>query len=254
MFGLGIGVSSTYNKKPFNLEDLSGITSWYDADDTATLYQDVGQVTPVTTYGQSVALVLDKSQNGFDLTQVSASSQPTYQMSGGGDVLDFDGADDFLMAGQGHGSVREVHFLVQLPTAFSVFTYQAIIASRTFISTEMSALYVTRGHDGIHRIEARGGTKVVRTGNVIDLMGSRVMLGYSHDGTYLKVFINGTEAASTTQTGDAQSDLPSYIGAQNAQGVAGVYFSGSICRGVETDRTLTNSERTSLAKLWGQSQ
>ena len=51
---------------------------WYDPSDLTTLFQDTAGTTPVTTPGQTVALMLDKSGNGFHATQPTTSRRPTY--------------------------------------------------------------------------------------------------------------------------------------------------------------------------------
>lgn len=51
---------------------------WYDPNDIATLFQDAAGTTPVTTPGQTVGLLLDKSGNGFHATQASTSFRPRY--------------------------------------------------------------------------------------------------------------------------------------------------------------------------------
>jgi hypothetical protein len=71
---------------------------WYDPSDLATLFQDTAGTTPVTTPGQTVALMLDKSGNGFHATQATTSRRPTYQVDAGGrGYLSFDGVDDWMV-------------------------------------------------------------------------------------------------------------------------------------------------------------
>ena len=51
----------------------------YDVSDLSTLFQDSAGTTPVTTAGQPVGLMLDKSGNGNHATQATAAARPTYQ-------------------------------------------------------------------------------------------------------------------------------------------------------------------------------
>ena len=53
----------------------------YEASDLSTLFQDSGGTTPVTTAGQPVGLMLDKSGNGNHATQATAARRLTYQTS-----------------------------------------------------------------------------------------------------------------------------------------------------------------------------
>lgn len=73
-------------------------TGWYDPSDLSTLWQDTAATSPVTTDGQSVARINDKSGNGRNLTQASAGGRPIYHTSGGLHWLEFDGSDDALNA------------------------------------------------------------------------------------------------------------------------------------------------------------
>jgi len=53
--------------------------AWYGPSDLSTLFQDSAGTTPVTTAGQPVGLMLDKSGNGNHATQATAAARPTYQ-------------------------------------------------------------------------------------------------------------------------------------------------------------------------------
>jgi hypothetical protein len=68
---------------------------WFDLWDQYTLFQDVAGTTPVTAAGQSVALVLDKSGNGLNMTQSSGSLQPTWETTDGFPHLLF-GTGDYM--------------------------------------------------------------------------------------------------------------------------------------------------------------
>jgi hypothetical protein len=68
--GLGVGLLasttlSTRNRAPFSPASLFATGeqgAWYDPSDLTTLFQDSAGTTPVTTAGQPVGLMLDKSQ------------------------------------------------------------------------------------------------------------------------------------------------------------------------------------------------
>ena len=53
--------------------------AWYDPSDIDTLFQDSAGTTPVTTSGQPVGLMLDKSGRANHATQATAAARPTYQ-------------------------------------------------------------------------------------------------------------------------------------------------------------------------------
>jgi hypothetical protein len=64
----------------------------YDVSDLSTLFQDSAGTTPVTTAGQPVGLMLDKSGNGNHVTQATAAARPTYQTAP--DRVTIDRVDD----------------------------------------------------------------------------------------------------------------------------------------------------------------
>ena len=71
---------------------------WYDISDITTLFQDSAGTTPVTSAGQPVGKVLDKSGNNIHATQATAANRPTYQVdSNGNGYLQFDGVNDSLV-------------------------------------------------------------------------------------------------------------------------------------------------------------
>lgn len=72
--------------------------AWYDPSDLATLYQDRAGTSLVTTTGQFVGKMLDKSGNGNHLTAPSDAARPIYTLSGVLSYLLFDGSDDQLFS------------------------------------------------------------------------------------------------------------------------------------------------------------
>lgn len=81
---------------PAQLFAASEIGVWYDPSDLSTMWTDTGRTTPVTTDGDLVACIDDKSGNGFHATQSNSSLRPAYKTSGGLHWLAFDGTDDCL--------------------------------------------------------------------------------------------------------------------------------------------------------------
>lgn len=82
-------LASSFRTKLNTLNSTDGVVSnllfnadepgvWYDFSDTSTLFQDTAGTTPVTTPGQTVGLMLDKSGNDFHATQATAAARPAY--------------------------------------------------------------------------------------------------------------------------------------------------------------------------------
>jgi hypothetical protein len=73
---------------------------WYDPSDLTTLFQDSAGTVPVTTAGQTVGKMLDKSGRGNHATQATAGLRPTYQVdTNGHPYLLFDGIADYMVTG-----------------------------------------------------------------------------------------------------------------------------------------------------------
>lgn len=82
---------------PASLFAAAQAGGWFDPSDLSTLWQDTAATIPVTSPGQPVARIDDKSGNGNHMTQAAAASMPSYQLdSQGNSYLLFDGADDFI--------------------------------------------------------------------------------------------------------------------------------------------------------------
>lgn len=75
-----------------------GMRAWYEISDIATLFQDPAMQQPVTTSGQSVAVVADKSGHGHHLIADSVSDRPTFHQDGSGAWLQFSGAQSLRVA------------------------------------------------------------------------------------------------------------------------------------------------------------
>lgn len=70
----------------------------YDPNDLSTMFQDAVGIVPVTTEGQPVGLIRDKSGRNNHAFQTVSASRPLLQRNAttGAYYLVFDGADDFL--------------------------------------------------------------------------------------------------------------------------------------------------------------
>jgi len=94
---LGAMMRSGGGAVPFSIADLFASSeqgAWYGPSDLSTLFQDSAGTTPVTTAGQPVGRMLDKSGNGNHATQATAARRLTYQTSP--DRATLDKVDDRL--------------------------------------------------------------------------------------------------------------------------------------------------------------
>lgn len=93
---------------PDDLFDSSQVGAWYDISDLTTLWTDVSGTTAVTSDGDLVARIDDKSGNGFTLLQGTTSKQPVYHTDGSRHWLTFDGVNDVLLHSPNLGMFRNI--------------------------------------------------------------------------------------------------------------------------------------------------
>jgi hypothetical protein len=74
--------------------------AWYDPSDVSTLFQDAAGTTPVTTDGQIVQKMADKSGNNNHLLQSTSGREPLYKVNiqNGKAIIRCDGVDDYLQS------------------------------------------------------------------------------------------------------------------------------------------------------------
>lgn len=80
---------------PFSPTDIVGMKMWLDFSDLATLFQDIARTSPITTDGQTILAVLDKSAT---VTQYQNNPGPVYKenIQNGLSVARFDGINNLL--------------------------------------------------------------------------------------------------------------------------------------------------------------
>jgi hypothetical protein len=81
---------------PASLFSSGTMGAWFDPSDFSTMFQDSAGTTPVTSVGQPVGKILDKSGNNKHATQSVSGSRPILQYDGADYYLSFDGVDDGL--------------------------------------------------------------------------------------------------------------------------------------------------------------
>lgn len=81
MLGIGLGVGAVASGSgggfvPTDIFTGGAVGAWYDPSDITTMFQDSAGTTPVTSYGQPVGKILDKSGNGNHLIQSVSINRP----------------------------------------------------------------------------------------------------------------------------------------------------------------------------------
>ena len=104
MLGIGAGpctavqvaVSASPGSDPVAVFPVGHSGLWLDPSDLSTMFQDAAGTVPVTSPGDPVRLLMDKSGNGNHVVASSDAERPVYQDADGLHWLEFDGVDDEL--------------------------------------------------------------------------------------------------------------------------------------------------------------
>lgn len=204
---------------PFNPATLSGLTGWWDASDSATLFTTTGGSTTVAADGE-VARLEDKSGNGRHFIQSTSSFRPLRKtlVKNGLDVLRFDGTDDRLVVQTGAIDPDWSMSQILSSTASTVF----VVAKATAVSTDDSGdvrandhvfsdwnIGANTGRHGYVALRSNGTALVygrdtaIRQASLSYSAGDWKVFSARHDGTDLAFRINGgspaTVALSTQQ-------------------------------------------------------
>ena len=93
-----LGYASNFQKLIIKLFANGEQGFFYDPNDLSTMFQDANGTIPVTTVGQSVGMICDKSGHNNHAYQTTSASRPILRKNAitGANYLEFDGSDDFL--------------------------------------------------------------------------------------------------------------------------------------------------------------
>lgn len=138
MIGLDLSVARPLPTSPIQ-PSQSNLAAWYDPSDRSTLWQDLGRTVPVTANGQPVAVMTDKSGNGFDLSQPAAAARPIYHTNGILHWLSYDGIDDTLGCAVGPSQNPGTFGL-----AFALDEFTSSFANLVQTGVDMPRLYVSQ--------------------------------------------------------------------------------------------------------------
>lgn len=204
--------------------------AWYDPSNLTTLFQDSAGTTPVTSAGQTVGLMLDKSGRGNHATQATLAQRPTYQIdSTGRPYLSFDGVDDGMVTGTitpGTNKVQVFSGVRKLSDALRgvVAEMSATIAGNagvfTLITSSSSGPNYTFSSKGTVQTDNIGSTYAAPITNVVSALGDI-------SGPSSLVRVNGSQVGSvlTTQGTGNYLAYPLYIG---RRGGSSLPFNGRI--------------------------
>jgi hypothetical protein len=233
--------------------DIAGCVGWYDASDSATLFDAQSGGSVVTTNGATVARWQDKSGGGRHLTQSTANTGlPTLTTNGlgGRNVVAFGGT------GTGAGFTMTNPVSRATHTVIAVYYSEAGGDSSGSIINDGGAGYgvlIARGAATL--LEASSGNSTVGSGRIqVQLSPSVVAVGpaissWLHAGTP-GLFQNGPSIGSGTTSGSVSLSRVGYYGVGNTI----FRLKGYIAELVIFDNALSTSQRASveayLAAKW----
>lgn len=250
-----IGSGSVFN--PLSLFTAGEQGIWFDPGDLTTLFQDDAGTVPVTTDGQAVALMRDKSGNAHHAAQTVAGSRPIFRTSAGLSWLEFDGVDDFLLTNTVNLTATDEIGVFVGALKLSDATTSLIVESGPLADSNPSFSLFGPSSAGANKFDfrIRGTTTVIAstTNTAFNAPITAVVTGQgdlSTPPTTLRV--NGVQAASTVAApgGGTFGNQPIYIGRR-----AGISFpfTGNIysviIRGAASDAlTVARTEGYTAAK------
>ena len=116
----------------FTPKKITGLVSWWDASDPATLYQTSGG-SLATADGDPVGEWRDKSGNGYHWAQASGTNKPALKtnIKNSRSVVRLDGVNDYMQVASSVGTFKFLHSTDS--TIFAVFNCSSLAATRMLL-------------------------------------------------------------------------------------------------------------------------
>jgi hypothetical protein len=181
---------------PFNPSSVGGMTAWWDASDSATLFDATAGGSVVAADG-SVARWEDKSGSGRHWKSSSSTQRPTRKTSilNSRDVVRFDGSDDRMSPASGW----------VLSDVIAVDASTVFVVAKADSDGNFALLETQSGSSGFFVMSASG--TVHSDGNDADYnyaissvaytAGNWKVLTTSHNGSQLSARLNGGSASNS---------------------------------------------------------
>jgi hypothetical protein len=153
---------------------------WLFPDDLSTLFQDSAGTIPVTTTGQSVGLIKDKSPNHWDFMQPNNLFRPTLQLNGSGHkVLEFNGIDQWMVSNVVDLASSQVTVFVGLRKITDTVAGSVIELSATAVTNNGTFLISAPASAGqpTFSFRTRGTVGITRTAVGFPAPASAVLVG-----------------------------------------------------------------------------
>ena len=236
---------------------------WFDFSDMSTLWQDAAGTVPVTAVSQRIGRINDKSGNGNDVEQASASAQPLYTESSGLGRSYWDGNDVMSM----DTSATTMSFLHKDGGVFfgaSVAPYGAnpnalygILGNNAVNSTKIGVclLYDDRSASAYNDALRAQVTRGVSSSYVYDFTSANnVFPAVTKSTAFINIpsagplesYIDNASTGTTTKANTESTADASYWFDIGAAGFGASRFLGEIYQAVAINRELTPTELATL--------
>lgn len=245
----------------------ASLALWLDAEDAST----------ITLNGSTVSQWNDKSGNGRNMSQATASAQPTYSATvlGGKPALTFDGTSDFMSAGDTL-DVETSNLTIMSVVKYATNNQSGIIVGKSLLGPGAGRYslgrFLSGGNFGtgaqfnsfLVAWDPSTGTlftTVADSSTNTKILGGEWSRGVSNG--YDKIWDNGTNTATLTYAGDTNTlnnTNELWIGAyQSTSGTtppsASSYLNGQMAEVVIVQSVLSTTDRQKLegylAWKWG---
>jgi hypothetical protein len=240
---------------PFTPTSLSGLTAWWDASDSATLF-DADSGGSASAADGEVGRLEDKSGNNRHFTQATSANRPTRKTSqqNGLDVLRFDGTNDrmttsFIFLSLFNSSSGSAFIVAK---ALSVATNNANPYENASVLSEGSAghgFVTLRSND---TASAFGYDSTFRTATLSYVPGNWKVFATTHNGSDLAVSINEASASTTALSTRTFTNFTMLLG---ANATLEKFLDGDVGEIITYNVALSESDRNSvisyLMAKWG---
>jgi hypothetical protein len=237
--------------QPFSPTSLAGLTGWWDASDSDTLF-DASSGGSLSSADGAVGRWEDKSGNGRHFTQSVSGSRPVRKTSiqNGRDAIRLDGSDDAL-----EGSVAISSFVSA--TASTVFVVaRAASASSVVLDSDSAhgffdagSSYGSSGFVGSYAAFAFGQQPAAPS--IAYSVGDWKALTTRHGDGSLEIRLNGASATSASVSSRLFLTVPMNVGVN----FVGQFFDGDVGEIIAYNVALSTPDREAveayLIEKWG---